>query len=1513
MLCAPIILDAKEVLQAQGLCFIENKGQITDQYHQSRSDIDAKLVAGKGLNIFIGKHGLHYQYASPLDSTHTAMQRMDVALLNSNADAKLIKEEAQYYFETYYTPPFCADHGAKAHSFKRLTYQNIYPNIDWTLYIKDNKLEYDFIVHPGGHVKDIQMQYGGADSVSLLAAGVLRATTAQGSLEEMKPLAFELESSHTRDVAFQLKNNTLSFEVEPYEGTIIIDPSIVWVTYYGGSNLDEISSSATDNTNNLLIAGMTKSYTNIASTAAYQTTLLDTNGTLFLAQIDFNGNRLWGSYITSVANWRTALLCDTVGNIYLSGATAIGFATSYAYQPALAGQIDLFLAKFSNSGSLIWSTNYGGTATENSPGLAYDTAGYIYISGTTYSTSNIASSNAYLTSRPSNFAACFLAKFTSTGNRVWGTYFGGDSTTYNNPENVTTDKFGNIYLSGRTNSNTGIATIGAYATSLYSGVPNSFLAKFNAAGSLQWATYVPQTAYSISCDWVGNVYIVGSQDANGNFATSGVFQTSRGGGSSDAYLAKYNSSGILKWLTNYGGNDVDIPYYVSCDNRCNIFITGNTGSMNNMASANAIQTTRGGMLTIFWAEFDSTGNRKYGTYFGTQYGSIGMCILPQHRYIYLTGDADGAIWPGTAGTQQPNFNGITDGLVAKFYYDTLVYFDTGINNMILCSGASFNVSYYVSDSFRANNTFIVQLSDSAGNFTNAINIGSNATNISGNINCSLPINTVQGNNYKMRIIGNSPADTSYTVSIKIRKLYPLQNITYNSLVCLHDTLHFTASDSNQAISYSWIGPNNFYDTTKNFNLPISSYNDSGNYIIHLINSPCSLYDTFHLAIKPMPVITNAWSNSPVCAGDTLKFTSAILPANALYVWSGPNNFSASVANPTKLNATFNDSGNYILSAYLNGCYSVADTLVMHVNSTPSQPLINSNSPVCEGDTLQLNGQCNTAGISYHWVGPNAFTSALQNLSLPNAASNLSGNYALTVSLGNCSAAAVMNVIVKPLPNHPSLSSNSAVCAGDSLKLNITSNTIGASYLSTGPNNWSNSNSSGFAIAQAVLADSGMYHIVCSKNGCSVVDSLVLSVKPLPQAPQISSNSPLCAGDTLLLQASSNGNSYQWNGPNGFMHVGSNVGLLNVGIFNSGYYKIRVGLNSCYKIDSVWVQVSNLPGLPVINSNSIVCEGDTLRLQVSNSQTANSYVWSGPMGFSGNQAQVNRPASVIGYSGLYKVIVDSNNCKDSAGLQVTVHTLLPAPTVQISVSPSDTVCAGTNLLFNAIGSNWYNANFYWYDNGNLFGPNSNGFTTANIANGDQITCKVRSFGICQPIDSVMSNVIKMTVIYNAPPQVYLTQYPSTFTPGTTVTFTGHPSYTNGLTYVWKVNGNIQSSTANFFSSNTISMGDSVCLITYSHINCTLPDSVRTCVQIGESIGGMSMRSILVYPNPVENELVIEGAEKASIKIYDVLGRKIYSNSDSSNKESINTTNWLPGAYWVELDFEDGKREVSKVVK
>src|SRR5690606_31873704 len=158
--------DAKQLQQVSfaetpEMYFMENKGQIIDQYGNFRADIDFKISSGD-VSVFIGAGQIHYQWVKPEtsgnesnfelmkdESLNLQTFRMDVNLSNANKSAQIVKEYKKSYYERYYLPQ-TGSIETTVSSYQKVTYKDVYPGIDWVLYIRDNQLAYDFIIHPEG-------------------------------------------------------------------------------------------------------------------------------------------------------------------------------------------------------------------------------------------------------------------------------------------------------------------------------------------------------------------------------------------------------------------------------------------------------------------------------------------------------------------------------------------------------------------------------------------------------------------------------------------------------------------------------------------------------------------------------------------------------------------------------------------------------------------------------------------------------------------------------------------------------------------------------------------------------------------------------------------------------------------------------------------------------------------------------------------------------------------------------------------------------------------------------------------------------------------------------------------------------------------------------------------------------------------------------------------------------------------------------------------------------------------
>ncbi|HTL82193.1 MAG TPA: PKD domain-containing protein, partial [Bacteroidia bacterium] len=255
----------------------------------------------------------------------------------------------------------------------------------------------------------------------------------------------------------------------------------------------------------------------------------------------------------------------------------------------------------------------------------------------------------------------------------------------------------------------------------------------------------------------------------------------------------------------------------------------------------------------------------------------------------------------------------------------------------------------------------------------------------------------------------------------------------NSPICAGSALNLTTSAVAGA-TYSWTGPNSFSSALQNPTIGAATVAASGTYSLTVTVAGCtSAAGTTVVTVNPIPAPPTAASNSPICAGSTLNLTASNV-AGATYSWTGPNSFSSSTQNPSIAAATIAASGTYSVTVTVSGCSSAAATTAVTVSPIPATPTASSNSPICAGSTLNLTAS-NIAGATYTWSGPNSFSSATQNPTIPGATTAASGTYSVTATVGGCTGSAGTTVVtVSPAPVAPTASSNSPICAGSTLNL-----------------------------------------------------------------------------------------------------------------------------------------------------------------------------------------------------------------------------------------------------------------------------------------------------------------------------------------------------------------------------------------------------------------------------------------------------------------------------------------------
>jgi len=446
-------------------------------------------------------------------------------------------------------------------------------------------------------------------------------------------------------------------------------PNRLWGSYYGGSENDVVFSMCRDPGGNIIICGSTGSSDNIATSGAFQETLSGEED-VFVAKFTPDGTRLWGTYFGGpLQDIGWSCMTDSSGNIYFSGHTlsASGIASPGAHQTVLRGERDAFLAKFSPEGQRVWATYYGGNIQEAGYGCGVEPDGTVYLTGYTNSPGFIATPGAHQPDQGGDYDG-FLVKFSSEGQRIWGTYYGGILNDAGSGCRV--DDESNLYLSGSSISTGAIATPGSHQ-SANGGDFDAFLVKFTANGQRLWGSYYggiyADQGMAPAIDSLGNIYLSGYTQSPDNIATPGAHQELLGG-MTDGFLVKFDPDGDRIWGTYYGGEEMDEIRCCDANAENEVFISGYTVSPAGIATTNSFQPIPGGAQDAFLAKFNPSGQRAWGTYYGASGDDAGYaCLSLGQEEIFLAGYSGSIDSIATPGSLQPTYGGgDRDGFLVKF-------------------------------------------------------------------------------------------------------------------------------------------------------------------------------------------------------------------------------------------------------------------------------------------------------------------------------------------------------------------------------------------------------------------------------------------------------------------------------------------------------------------------------------------------------------------------------------------------------------------------------------------------------------------------------------------------------------------------------------------------------------------------------------------------------------------------------------------------------------------------------
>ncbi len=504
-------------------------------------------------------------------------------------------------------------------TYARVRYSELYPGVDLVHYGNQRRLESDYEVAPGADPTVIRFVFDGAERVEIDSAGELLVHTAAGILRHRAPYAYQVLDGAQVEVAsrFVETDGVVSFELGQYDKSkaLTIDPVLVYSTYFGGTSLERVSA----------------------------------------------GGDSGGQVAT-----------DAAGNTYVVASTLSNdLPTQSAVQTAAGGSNDVFVAKFSPTGTLLFSTYLGGSQNDDPAAIRVHSDGTIYVAGTTNSPD-------FPTSRCDTGAFTFCGRTCDAGEVGAFQNFCGNASEV--PANYCMDVTGCSASDG-------------------------FLSRLSATGDkLLYSTFLGGS----DADLVNDMYVdsAGLAYLVGDTASSSTEPPNAGAGDNEAFPVSANAydklindddiannlldgDGFLAvidpnqnyglgkiYISYLGGSGDDEAWRLDVDPNGFVYVVGKTASAD-FPALNGWSTSRlgtGSDRDIFLLKLDrnATGANQnlYGTFFGGDNREDPHAIsVPAEDEVYIAGGAVGdSTFPRTTGAFQENWPGTfaDAGFVSRF-------------------------------------------------------------------------------------------------------------------------------------------------------------------------------------------------------------------------------------------------------------------------------------------------------------------------------------------------------------------------------------------------------------------------------------------------------------------------------------------------------------------------------------------------------------------------------------------------------------------------------------------------------------------------------------------------------------------------------------------------------------------------------------------------------------------------------------------------------------------------------
>lgn len=454
-----------------------------------------------------------------------------------------------------------------------------------------------------------------------------------------------------------------------------IDPEIVYSSYVGGEDADSVADVATDKSGNV-----------------YLCLVSDNNNSFFIddlrvVKFDPRGQLVYVKLIGQVTNRLLnkgveldqiplSIAVDNDGNAYIGGHTdLLNFpVTVNALFGSLRGGLDGVVVKLNPTGSISYSSYFGGLNDDMITDIAVDDEGGIYVTGGTESTASFPILNAAQPTQGGGQTDAFVVKIDSvSGKLVYSTFLGGvnDET----GQGIKVDKNGSAYVTGETISVDTFPFVNGLVPDRIGGSFDGFITKISPSGSgFVYSTRIIgnefDSAHDIAIDNLNNVYICGVTRST-NFRTVNPFQAERRGNFDSFIFALNIERNEVLFSSYFGGDGSEQARGLSLDDSGNPYIVGVTDHPFSFPVLKPFQQVPTDPETpflfsyVFVAKFKSDGTLLYSSLLGGSRDDFGNSVAVNGVFVWVAGQTYSRDFPTTGSAFQINYAGGGDGFITK--------------------------------------------------------------------------------------------------------------------------------------------------------------------------------------------------------------------------------------------------------------------------------------------------------------------------------------------------------------------------------------------------------------------------------------------------------------------------------------------------------------------------------------------------------------------------------------------------------------------------------------------------------------------------------------------------------------------------------------------------------------------------------------------------------------------------------------------------------------------------------